>query len=298
MRWLLFFLALSSPVFRSIALADEADDPKVQADVYRKIAEDKLGSKDYWGAHTAILKATQLDPVSAKGWLLLGGIDHIYLKDNRDEALAAFKKYLELDPAAENKDKVKRYIAELKILKTESPGSAGEKLDDFEGGGSRFGVWWSGCDTFGSSFLSQKQFAPIAGGSPKTPGHCAQLAGHIGKNGNNQYAWVDLGLVRKTEEKPLDLTRYKAIRFYALGDGKKYRVKLSIPSVTDYAYYEASFTAPAQWSVVTLPFSGFAQPSWGKPVEKLFSGVEQILFTTDFLDSDFDVKIDDLELVN
>ena len=97
--------------------------------------------------------------------------------------------------------------------------------------------------------------------------------------------------------KPVDLSAYKAIRFYTKGDGKSHSVALNKASVTDYCDYSASFVSPADWTQVTIPFANFAQPNWGKQVEKKFNDVVKLSFAPGTPDSDFDFKIDDVEFL-
>ncbi|HTC19630.1 MAG TPA: hypothetical protein VK859_02210, partial [bacterium] len=71
-------------------------------------------------------------------------------------------------------------------------------------------------------------------------------------------------------------------------------------AITDYAYFQSGFTAHSGWSQVTLPFSDFHQPVWGKPVPPGWADVRQIQFSPDasvFSDEDFDLWVNDIELL-
>jgi len=72
---------------------------------------------------------------------------------------------------------------------------------------------------------------------------------------------------------------------------------LNKAAVTDYCDYQADFTSPSDWTLVTIPFSDFKQAKWGKVVEKIFNDVTKISFSPGAGDPDFDFKIDDVELL-
>ena len=178
-----------------------------------------------------------------------------------------------------------------------APDQAVLKVDDFESASPSYGSgWWSGCDAAGVTKLSPIPFAPLPGGSPKSPGHCAGMKGHIGP-AQAPWPWALLALALDASGKPIDLTAYKALRFYTRGDGKSHTVALTKAAVTDYCDYQANFVSPADWTQVTLPFDGFHQASWGKQLEKKFNDVTKITYTPGVADSDFDFKIDDVELL-
>jgi RHS repeat-associated protein len=70
---------------------------------------------------------------------------------------------------------------------------------------------------------------------------CAEMAGIVNKIGNKS-GWIGLGRALKTDESPTDVSQYKALTFFAKGDGKKYGVKLKTGSVTDNDYHQFVFT--------------------------------------------------------
>jgi peptidoglycan/xylan/chitin deacetylase (PgdA/CDA1 family) len=178
-----------------------------------------------------------------------------------------------------------------------APDKAVLKVDDFESGSPAFGAgWFEGCDGNGVTKLSPIPFATLPGGSPQSPGHCAGMKGHMGPM-QAPWPWALLALTLNADNKPVDLSAYKAIRFYTKGDGKAHTVALNKVSITDYADYQANFTSPADWTQVTIPFADFAQPNWGKQVEKNFKDVLKLSFSPNTPDGDFDFKVDDVEFV-
>lgn len=180
---------------------------------------------------------------------------------------------------------------------TAAPDKPVLKIDDFELAAPLFGAsWWEGCDSNGVTKLSPMPFATLPGGSPASPGHCAGLKGHMGPQ-QAPYPWAALSLRFDAAGKPIDLTAYKAIRFYTKGDGKSHVVALNKAAVADYCDFQATFVSPADWTQVTISFADFAQAPWGKQVEKKFNDVTKLTFSPGTADPDFDFKIDDVELV-
>ncbi len=171
------------------------------------------------------------------------------------------------------------------------------KVDDFESGSPAYGGGWTeGCDSNGVTKLSPTPFAPLPGGSPKTPGHCAGMKGHMGPM-QAPWPWAILSENLDAGGKPVDLSAYRAIRFYTKGDGKTHSVALNKAAITDYADYQAGFVSPPDWTQVTIAFADFAQPNWGKQVEKKFNDVVKLSFSPNTPDADFDFKIDDVEFL-
>jgi len=171
------------------------------------------------------------------------------------------------------------------------------KLDDFESTAPAYGAsWWAGCDSNGATKLLSQPFAPIAGGSSKSPGHSAAMKGALGPM-QDPWPWAVLTLGLKADSSPVDLTAYKALRFYTKGDGKSHAVALDKASGTDYCGFSVEFVSPKEWTLVTLPFDTFAQATWGKQLEKKFHDVVKITFSPGSGGAEFDFLIDDVELV-
>lgn len=171
------------------------------------------------------------------------------------------------------------------------------KVDDFETGAPAYGAgWWEGCDTYGVTKLAPVPFATLPGGSPKSPSHCAGLKGHMAPMQGPNWPWASLSMGFDAGGKPVDLSAYKAIRFYTKGDGQSHSVALNKAAVTDYCDFTASFVSPSDWTQVTIPFTDFAQANWGKQVEKKFNDVLKLTFSPG-AGADFDFKIDDVEFV-
>ena len=96
----------------------------------------------------------------------------------------------------------------------------------------------------------------------------------------------------------MDMSEFKAIEFWAKGDGKNYDVMVYPSQVTDYAQFRHAFTAPKAWAKVHMDLATFSQPDWGAKVPQDFSSVKEIQFAPSAMnDEDFDLSIDDVTLV-
>lgn len=171
-------------------------------------------------------------------------------------------------------------------------------VDDFETDHPSFGGgWWEGCDQnkMGTT-ISPDPYARLKGGSPKSPGFCAGMKGHLGPN-EAPWPWATLTLGMGDNGASTDLTAYKAVRFYTMGDGKTHTISLQKLAVKDYADFKAEFTAPKGWTQVSIPFDKFSQPDWGAKVEKKFEDVKALSFAPGLNDADYDFKIDDVEFL-
>ncbi len=170
------------------------------------------------------------------------------------------------------------------------------RVADFEaqGLGHQLGGNWSASfdkNSLGTTFNPQPT-AWVNGGHESA--HALRLWGHFGKS---RAPWPFAALVADFE--PTDFGPLQSVRFWAKGNGKRYSASLHRSAVHDYAFPAASFAGSNAWTLVELPLSDFKQPSWGAKVEPGWSDVTAIAFqpAAEFDDEDFDLWIDDLELV-
>ena len=240
------------------------------------------------------------------GWILIAGfmmVGSVLLAE--DDPYKGWTK----DQLKAEITKLKKQIEELRQKTSTAPGDYSAaptpsgadgvvKVDDFETDHPSFGTsWWEGCDQNKmGTIISPDPYARIKGGSPQSPGYCAGLKGHMGPN-EAPWPWATLTLGLGENESPVDLTAFKAIRFYAMGDGKVHWVALQKISVKDYADFRADFTSPKKWTQTTITFDQFAQPDWGAKLEKKFNDVKSLAFTPGINDADYDIKIDDVEFL-
>ncbi len=91
-----------------------------------------------------------------------------------------------------------------------------------------------------------------------TLGECAQMAGAVATGGG----YVGMARTINPNGLPIDISQYKALAFFAKGDGKSYRVSLETESVgklgsTDF--HQFVFTASPEGRQYIIPLSSFAQ---------------------------------------
>ncbi len=84
-----------------------------------------------------------------------------------------------------------------------------------------------------------------------------------------------------------DLSGAIGIRFYVKGDGATYEIKIpytnsSGTELDGYDSYAYTFTAPAGWTLVTVPFSSLKQAGWGTAVALLtvLQNAKEVQFQT------------------
>ncbi len=181
--------------------------------------------------------------------------------------------------------------------------SKGDRLlvDDFESGGTSNalgGTWMTDCDhNHLGTVLNPMPFQPTGGGVHGSK-FAAHIAGHYGKS-IAPWPYAMLTGTLKASGGAVDLSGFKAVEFWAKGNGKTYSLILTRSAVRDYCNYRQDFKAPTEWTQVTLPFSGFKQPAWGRQVPFGLTDVLYLAFTpnADFNDEDFDLWVDDVTLV-
>jgi hypothetical protein len=98
---------------------------------------------------------------------------------------------------------------------------------------------------------------------------------------------------------PSDLSQFKAIRFAAKGNGKKYMLVVRRAAVRDYGQFRSDFIAKPEWSEITIKLDDLQQPDWAHPIPRGWVDVIQIAFMPDklFSDEDYDLSVDSVELV-
>jgi hypothetical protein len=66
---------------------------------------------------------------------------------------------------------------------------------------------------------------------------------------------------------PKDMSKVTGVRFYARGDGRKYRLLVSRENVKDGNHFAYEFTAPTEWKLFQVSFSKLAQsPYFGEQI--------------------------------
>ena len=154
------------------------------------------------------------------------------------------------------------------------------------------GTWSASFDknSLGTTFNPE----PITWAKGGHTGNALHMWGHFGRN---RAPWPFAALIADFE--PTDFSPVQSLRFWTKGNTKKYSASLHRAAVHDYAFPSVSFAAPTAWTLVELPLPTFAQPNWGQKLDPSWSDVTAIAFqpSAEFDDQDYDLWIDDLELV-
>lgn len=77
---------------------------------------------------------------------------------------------------------------------------------------------------------------------------------------------VGMGRTLNPNGRPVDISPYKAIRFWAKGDNTPIRLLLESTGISDGDYYQTIFTPDATWRQYIIPLSQFQQRGFGKAV--------------------------------
>ncbi|HEX3773804.1 MAG TPA: glycosyl hydrolase family 18 protein [Polyangiaceae bacterium] len=176
------------------------------------------------------------------------------------------------------------------------PPSGALRVSDFEANDLRHalgGTWSASFDKndLGTVFHPE----PTAWSSG---GHGSARALHtFGHFGKSRAPWPFAALVADFE--PTDFTSVRAVRFWAKGNAKDYALAVHRAAIHDYAFPLATFRANADWSLVEIPLSELKQPNWGQKLDVSWTDVNALALQPGpaFDDEDFDLWVDDLELV-
>ena len=152
---------------------------------------------------------------------------------------------------------------------TPLPACSGNVIDNLDASGANnFGGFWY-VYTTAPSTITPASFALSSPGVGGT-GSCARING-------NFVAGAYLGMGTGLASTGSNLTAYAGFSFWAKGDGGTYR--FAIHSLVEGAAtndYKFDFTAPAAWTLITIPWASFSWPGYGTnyPLDKLqISGI-------------------------
>ncbi len=168
-------------------------------------------------------------------------------------------------------------------------------IDDFEKNLAYNGEAWNlGHDDNNVGTIAQPiPFVTEVGGAPGSAGRAARVKGKLGPL-QAPWPWTAFQLTIKDG----DLSKYKALRFWAKGDGQEHRAQLNKASIKDFAHFSVGFVATPTWTQYTFPLDSFEQPAtWGDKVPKTWEDVNLIAFMPGLKGQDFEYFIDRVELV-
>jgi hypothetical protein len=168
-------------------------------------------------------------------------------------------------------------------------------LDNFENTVAANNVgWWASADQNNLGSTATFTIEPAVDGTTGAAGH---LTGHLGRSSGKTYSWASLGLATKPDNSPANFSGVKMIRFRVKGDGGKYRLALPRDAVKDYGNFAAPFAAPKTWTTVEIRMDSLAQPSWAQQLPHVFTDVKSIEIAPLDEGNDFNLYVDDVELV-
>ncbi len=178
--------------------------------------------------------------------------------------------------------------------------AGGEKtlvVEKFDGTGPRLGSSWETYHDDNNLGTRVNPFVVVKDGNPRGAKGHGRFSGHVGKS-KEPWPWASLDLAFN-DDGPKDLSGYTHLRFWAKGDGKKYRVRLGRVAVEDYCDPEFVFVAPKEWTRIVAPLAKFAQPKWGKQVKPGFKDVTRMGFLAlaPGDDEDFDLRFTEVEFI-
>lgn len=183
---------------------------------------------------------------------------------------------------------------------TNTPLTSDCLLDDMEdnNNANNFGgYWFTTASGTGATVVpaSGGTFTMTAGGQGPSS-YCAHMNGTVGTiTTYPSIAMVTQLNVNATA--PLyggtgqvtDISGCGGVQFWAKGDGKVYYFKIPYTDVNDnsltgYGDYKAPFTAPASWTLITIPFSSLTQETWDTQVNKttVLQNAKVFQFVTSF----------------
>ncbi|HWH70992.1 MAG TPA: CIA30 family protein [Candidatus Sulfotelmatobacter sp.] len=129
------------------------------------------------------------------------------------------------------------------------------RLADFEQGKLQT-VAAAPWQAFTDSLVGGKSTVQVAVGEKGAQGsqHALVLTGKL----TPDYQWggfVGVKAPVQPDGAPKNLTAFPGVEFYARGDGRTYRVLVSKESVKDWNHFYSEFAAPADWTLVQVPFA-------------------------------------------
>ncbi|HDQ26032.1 MAG TPA: hypothetical protein ENN43_04720, partial [bacterium] len=163
-------------------------------------------------------------------------------------------------------------------------------LDDMEDGNNQNnwgGDWYSYAG--GSSTVVPNPFVMTAGGMPGSPNYRAAISGTINDFGG-------MGTNLNSAGTGVDLTGYIGAEFYVRGNGGSYWFQFTQPSIEDGDCHGVVFTAPVDWTKVTVLFSGIGQRGFGATAPFTQNAVAALQWASNG-NGAIDIQIDDVRLL-
>ncbi len=87
-----------------------------------------------------------------------------------------------------------------------------------------------------------------------------------------------LGRTLNPNGRGVDVSPYKALHFWAKGDGTPVRIQLESAGIADHDYYQTVVTLGSEWRQYVIPLSQFTQRGFGAPVAFLRTDIKAVVW--------------------
>jgi len=110
---------------------------------------------------------------------------------------------------------------------------------------------------------------------------------------------VGLGRTLNPNGRPVDVSPYQALRFWAKGNNQPIRLFLETAGISDGDYYQTVFTPDATWRQYIIPLSHFAQRGFGQTVTWTGNDVKAVVWlNAEAAGLPLDLAIDEVSFTN
>lgn len=127
------------------------------------------------------------------------------------------------------------------------------------------------------------------------------LAGCVDGSGSGLTLGDEVGIGRTLNPngRPVDVSPYAALRFWAKGNGAPVRLLLETAGVTDGDYYQTVITPGSDWQQFVINLDQLAQRGFGTPVPYTGSDVVAVVWlNADAAGGDFTLSVDQVTFTN
>lgn len=135
-------------------------------------------------------------------------------------------------------------------------------------------------------------------GSPSSPLYSFRLYGYFGKKNKDTSIYAGLGTTLDPKARPVDLSGYQGIRFYARSPvHTRFILKIKKQSLgIEGVDFMTEIEANESWREFVIPFSSLHLPDNVPPVSLLLYDVLALQWVPVTDQSEFNLQIDDIEL--
>ncbi|MCE5299759.1 MAG: CIA30 family protein [Spirochaetia bacterium] len=168
------------------------------------------------------------------------------------------------------------------------------------------GYWYTYRDV--SSTVTPYMIYTMASGGANSSAGAARMYGTVAApSTGNLYPYAGMGSnLNAATGTEADISGYYGVRLYVKGNGQQYYIKIpytngSGTSLTGYNDYKFTFTAPAAWTLIEIPFTSMTQEgNWGTTaaLADVLVHAKEFQWQTPFNSAAFDIWVDDFQFYN